>query len=69
MIRCRYRLVRQREIVVFAVIQPTSLTQENQDIGMPHILISGLRFIYIIKYLYTYIIIYCNKITIELLML
>ena len=46
MIRCRYRLVRQREIVVFAVIQPTSLTQENQDIGMPHILISGLRFIY-----------------------
>ena len=51
MIRCRYRLVRQREIVVFAVIQPTSLTQENQDIGMPHILISGLRFIYIIKYI------------------
>ena len=33
MIRCRYRLVRQREIVLFAVIQPTSPTLENKDIG------------------------------------
>lgn len=33
MIRCRYRLVRQREIVLFAVIQPTSPTLEKKDIG------------------------------------
>ena len=32
MIRCRYRLVRQREIVLFAVIQPTSPTLEKKDI-------------------------------------
>lgn len=33
MIRCRYRLVRQREIVLFAVIQQTSPTLEKKDIG------------------------------------
>lgn len=32
MIRCRYRLVRQREIVLFAVIQPTSPALEKKDI-------------------------------------
>lgn len=62
MIRCRYRLVRQREIVLFAVIQPTSPTLEKKDIGKLKILMSGLRFIndiilysYIIIYLFTYI--------------
>ena len=35
MIHCRYRLVRQREIVLFAVIQPTSPTPEKKDMGMP----------------------------------
>ena len=33
MIPCRYRLVRQIEIVLFAVIQPTSPTLEKKDIG------------------------------------
>lgn len=33
MIRYRYGLVRQREIVLFAVIQPTSPTLEKKDIG------------------------------------
>lgn len=62
MIRCRYRLVRQREIVLFAVIQPTSPTLEKKDIGKLKILMSGLRFIndiilysYIIIYVFTYI--------------
>ena len=32
MIRYRYGLVRQREIVLFAVIQPTSPTLEKKDI-------------------------------------
>ena len=35
MIRYRYGLVRQREIVLFAVIQPTSPTPEKKDMGMP----------------------------------
>ena len=62
MIRCRYRLVRQREIVLFAVIQPTSPTLEKKDIGKLKNLMSGLCFIndkilysYIIIYLFTYI--------------
>ena len=38
MIRYRYGLVRQREIVLFAVIQPTSPTLEKKDIGMPQYL-------------------------------
>lgn len=33
MIRCRYGLVRQREIVLFAVIQPISPTPEKKDMG------------------------------------
>lgn len=33
MIRCRYGLVRQREIVLFAVIQPTRPTPEKKDMG------------------------------------
>ena len=33
MIRCRYGLVRQRDIVLFAVIQPTIQTPEKKDIG------------------------------------
>ena len=57
MIRCRYRLVRQREIVLFAVIQPTSPTLEKKGIGKLKILMSGLRFINDII-LYSYIIIY-----------
>ena len=55
MIRCRYRLVRQREIVLFAVIQPTSPTLEKKDIGKLNILKSCLRFIHNIIYLFTYI--------------
>ena len=58
MIRCRYRLVRQREIVLFAVIQPTSPTLEKKDIDkLKKILTSGLRLLYDII-LYSYIIIY-----------
>ena len=33
MIRYRYGLVRQREIVLFYVIQPTRPTLEKKDIG------------------------------------
>ena len=33
MIRYRYGLVRQREIVLFAVIQPTSPTPEKKDVS------------------------------------
>ena len=35
MIHYHYGLVRQREIVLFAVIQPTSPTLEKKDMGMP----------------------------------
>lgn len=62
MIRCRYRLVRQREIVLFAVIQPTSPTLEKKDIGKfknidewSSFLNDQILYSYIIIYLFTYI--------------
>ena len=60
MIRCRYRLVRQREIVLFAVIQPTSPTPEKKDIGKLKYLeerSSVYTQYYILIYIYNYIVI------------
>ena len=62
MIRYRYGLVRQREIVLFAVIQPTSPTLEKKDIGKfknidewSSFLNDQILYSYIIIYLFTYI--------------
>lgn len=62
MIRYRYGLVRQKEIVLFAVIQPTSPTLEKKDIGKfknidewSSFLNDQILYSYIIIYLFTYI--------------
>ena len=49
MIRYRYGLVRQREIVLFAVIQPTSPTPEKKDMGKLQYLVERSSVYIIIK--------------------
>jgi hypothetical protein len=59
MIRCRYGLVRQREIVLFVVIQPISQTPEKKYIGKLKYLeerSSVYTQYYILIYIYIYIV-------------
>lgn len=62
MIRCRYGMVRQREIVLFAVINPISSTPEKKDMGKLQYLEEQSSVYIIIITLYTYIIIYLYNI-------
>lgn len=62
MIRCRYGMVRQREIVLFAVINPISSTPEKKDMGRLQYLEEQSSVYIIIITLYTYIIIYLYNI-------
>lgn len=62
MIRCRYGMVRQREIVLFAVINPISSTPEKKDMGKLQYHEEQSSVYIIIITLYTYIIIYLYNI-------
>ncbi len=62
MIRCRYGMERQREIVLFAVINPISSTPEKKDMGKLQYLEEQSSVYIIIITLYTYITIYLYNI-------
>ncbi len=62
MIRCRYGMERQREIVLFAVINPISSTPEKKDMGKLQYLEEQSSVYTIIITLYTYITIYLYNI-------